>query len=408
VPYDVYLSYAPADAKWVEDELRPRLKSAGLRVCDQDDFKLGSPLLVEVERLVRESNHTLSVLSPASVADENKKFETLLTRIQDPAACKRRLIPLKLHPCEVPSSITNLELVEVDFTGDDDRNQQFQRLLSSLQSDTLPVALSPRDPHPVPTIISLIGLELIRIPSGPFLMGSNWAPNEAMLDCEKPQHLVNLAEFYIGKYPVTETQYAVFLKLSSLGGSLPLKRAKPLAGREYHPAVEVSWHSAVAFCSWLSEETGHTLRLPSEAEWEKAARGTNGRLYPWAETVRPRDNVIGPEYSNYLDARFGGTTRVDAHPKGVSPYGVLDMAGNVWEWTRSFWGEIGAEPRYSYPYNPTDGRESPDVADDVLRVLRGGSYNSGASFVRCASRHNALPGKRLPDIGFRVVLLPEG
>jgi formylglycine-generating enzyme required for sulfatase activity len=242
--------------------------------------------------------------------------------------------------------------------------------------------------------------ELVRIPAGPFLMGSSDSDKYAY-DDEKPQHKVELAEYYIGKYPVTNAEYQVFV--GEAGREAPVHWRtywffEDLAG---YPVTNVSWHDAIAYCEWLSQKTGRDYRIPSEAEWEKAARGTEGLIYPWG-------NEWDSERCNSWESGPGGTTPVgDYSPKGDSPYGVADMAGNVWEWTRGLWGEDVEEPEFKYPYDPTNGgREDLKAPDSVCRVLRGGSFYNTALTVRGADRHGGRPGGRGDFAGFRVVVSP--
>ncbi len=149
-----------------------------------------------------------------------------------------------------------------------------------------------------------------------------------------------------------------------------------------------------AFCRWLASASGRPFRLPSEAEWEKAAswdeKARQKRIWPWGDTF---DNAK----CNSRDGGKGGTTPVGAYsPAGDSAYGVVDMAGNVWEWTRSLWGKDWQTPSFVYPYDPADRqRENLDAPLDILRVLRGGSFDVDARGVRCAVR--------LRLVGFRVV-----
>jgi formylglycine-generating enzyme required for sulfatase activity len=161
--------------------------------------------------------------------------------------------------------------------------------------------------------------------------------------------------------------------------------------------VHVSWHDAVAFCDWLSAFTGKPFRLPSEAEWEKGARGTDGRIYPWG-------NQWEPARCNTKESGRAEPTPVDAHPQGASPYALLDMAGNVYEWTRSLWGRKMKEPAYKYPYDPTDGREAMDAGNGVMRVLRGGAFYYNARYARTAHRVKSFPDYRVRTRGFRVCI----
>ncbi len=218
-----------------------------------------------------------------------------------------------------------------------------------------------------------IRLELIRIPAGEFLMGSDPAKDSQAFDGELPQPRVDLSEYYIGKYDVTNAQYQAFARATEYEPPRDWEDGRIPVGKENHPVVHVSWHDAVAFCEWLSQKTGREFRLPTEAEWEKAARGTDGREYPWG------NEPPTPDLCNF-GMNVGHTTPVGQYPKGASPYDVLDMVGNVWEWTDSQYDQSG--PR---------------------RVVRGGSYihHAGREF-RCAFRLDITPGSRHFDLGFRV------
>ena len=163
--------------------------------------------------------------------------------------------------------------------------------------------------------------------------------------------------------------------------------------KQDHPVTCVSWHDAVAFCKWAG------VRLPTEAEWEKAARGTDGRIWPWGNQG-PNSGVCN------FNMTVKDTTPVGRYPDGKSPYGLLDVAGNVWEWTSSLWGkeEQCDRPEFGYPYDAQDGRENSNAPDKVRRILRGGSFWDVAQGVRCACRHGHCPDDR-DDFsgGFRVV-----
>ena len=236
------------------------------------------------------------------------------------------------------------------------------------------------------------------IPAGSFLMGSTPSPD--IPEAETPQHMVELLAYRIGKYPVTNRHYAAFLK--QVKTQEEPKRAgwflrEPPQAKLDHPVVGVSWHDACAYCAWLSEKTGRVYRLPSEAEWEKAARGSDGRRYPWGEAwAEGCCNVGGND-----------TTPVDAYPAGASPYGCLDLLGNVQEWTCTLWGSQPDAPAFGYPYDPHDGREVNvlgDLPPQTRLVQRGGSFKAVPDQVRCAARGHADPASKIAWRGFRVAM----
>lgn len=238
--------------------------------------------------------------------------------------------------------------------------------------------------------------EMIRVPEDEFLMGSKSRHKYAQNN-EEPQHTLNLPTYYIARMPVTNAQYAAFIQATKRNPPSHWKgryRHAP-KGKESHPVVYVSWYDAVDYCNWLSGETDKPFRLPSEAEWEKAARGTKGLIYPWG-------NWWSKQRCNSGEDDWDDTTPVESYPRGASHYGLLGMAGNVWEWTLSLWGENPLEPSFDYPYNPEDGREDLEAGDEVRRVLRGGSYADGAGDVRCAVRRGHLPYRLFRTVGFRV------
>jgi formylglycine-generating enzyme required for sulfatase activity len=261
-----------------------------------------------------------------------------------------------------------------------------------------PTVLLPREQPPAP-IRPPFEAEMILIPAGEFLMGSDPKKDKRAKDAEQPQHTLYLPDYYLAKTPVTNARYAAFVQ--AVGHHLPShwQGGKPPRGKEDHPVVNVSWEDALTYCRWLAEVTGKPYRLPSEAEWEKGARGTNGRIYPWGDRW-------DAARCNSREGGKGDTTPVVAYPDGASPYGLLDMAGNVWEWTCSLWGKGIWKPNFKYPYNPKDGRENPDAPGDIRRVLRGGAFFYNERHVRCAVRDWDHPYNRLGGIGFRVVVSP--
>jgi len=241
--------------------------------------------------------------------------------------------------------------------------------------------------------------EVILIPAGEFLMGSDPQKDKVVLNWEQPQHTLYLPEYWIAKTPITNAQYAAFVQATGHKAPRHWQKGKIPQGKGAHPVVEITWHDALAYCTWLAKATGKSYTLPSEAEWEKAARGTDGRVYPWGDT-------FDGSKCNSWESDIKDTTPVDKYPQGASPYGVLDMAGNVWEWMRSLWGNDFREPDFKYPYQAADGRENLQAGDAIFRVLRGGSFNRDRYLARCAFRSRNSPHKGNANRGFRVVVFP--
>jgi formylglycine-generating enzyme required for sulfatase activity len=222
--------------------------------------------------------------------------------------------------------------------------------------------------------------EVAFVPGGTFTMGSERYAHV------QPQHVVDVVTFRIAKYPIANQQYARFVAATGHEPPSHWRGKAPPREINNHPVVNVSWYDARLYCEWLSAVRGETVRLPTEAEWEKAARGTDGREYPWGAAP-------GSNRANYGETKIGGTSAVGCFPAGESPYGCHDMAGNVWEWTSSIY-----KP---YPYDPTDGREGLQVAG--RRTLRGGAWPDNADLVRCAYRNDGRPNRRRSNVGFRIV-----
>jgi formylglycine-generating enzyme required for sulfatase activity len=237
--------------------------------------------------------------------------------------------------------------------------------------------------------------DMVEIPAGPFTMGSPDGPVD-----ERPAHRVTLPAFHVDRYPVTNAQFAAFLDAvgpyNARGERLfdvhdPDARVGQVgarwaahAGFEQHPVVEVTWAGARDYCAWRGK------RLPTEAEWEKAARGTHARKYPWGNALPDRTRA-------QYNARYNETAPVDRFRAGASPYGVQDLAGNAWEWVSSAYRP--------YPYEFQDGRE--DLASGPVRATRGGGHDSGPDEITVTQRGRNLsrnPASGHHNIGFRCAL----
>jgi formylglycine-generating enzyme required for sulfatase activity len=240
----------------------------------------------------------------------------------------------------------------------------------------------------------------LTIPAGEFWMGSDSDDPEASAD-EKPGHRLFLPEFQIARTPITNAQYLYYVQATAAKAPDDWLDGLPPKDKLNHPVVDVTWHDACAYCRWLSQVTGKAVALPSEAEWEKAARGDRDqRVYLWGDTF---DTLK----CNSLELGLDDTTPVGIFLAGASPYGCLDMAGNVWEWTRSLWGEDHGQPHFTYPYVLDDGREDLSAPNNIARVLQGGAFSYARRRVRCAFRGRGYPLARFRYLGFRVVVRPS-
>ncbi|KXK11050.1 MAG: serine/threonine protein kinase [Chloroflexi bacterium OLB14] len=231
------------------------------------------------------------------------------------------------------------------------------------------------------------GMEFIRVPAGKFVMGTHNDEYD-----ERPQHNVDIPyDYWMARYTVTNEQYSEYCKAKNIN--------HPVSGWEKkrnHPVTYVKWADAMEYCKWLNSVIKNELpnnlilRLPTEAEWEKAARGINGQEYPWG-------NTFDKNKCNTSEGGKSNITPVGSYsPQGDSPYGCADMSGNVWEWTHSLFKR--------YPYKDNDGREDENASG--RRVLRGGSFYNKRRGARCAYRYVNLSNSLDLNIGFRVVASP--
>ncbi|MBI4905454.1 MAG: formylglycine-generating enzyme family protein [Acidobacteria bacterium] len=262
-------------------------------------------------------------------------------------------------------------------------------------------------PAATPTIDDGFG-ELVLIPAGAFKMGDNFNEGETR---ERPVHAVELDAFYIGKYEVTNAQWRKFRDDPGYDEARHWPNGSPVPkdqipywtqpnnhgggtpGSDNYPVIGVNWDSAVAFCNWVSARTGKKYRLPTEAEWEKAARGTDQRRYPWGNSIdRDKANYVGAQ-------RFDTAKEVGSYPAGVSSYGVHDMAGNLMEWC-SDW--------YSRDYYSVSPRKNPKgPASGAYRVVRGGAFFFEPIDLRSTARSAAWPSlQSYRMLGFRVAREP--
>jgi formylglycine-generating enzyme required for sulfatase activity len=235
------------------------------------------------------------------------------------------------------------------------------------------VVTAPPPPPPPPAQSSRDGAEMVSVPAGQFWMGSDHGDAD-----EKPRRRVYLDAFRIDKYEVTNALYRRFMDAS--GRAAPQYWNDSKWNEPNQPVVGVDWNDASAYCAWAGK------RLPTEAEWEKAARGTDGRKYPWGEQWD--SSRVNSDESN-----LGKTVAVGSYPSGVSPYGAHDMAGNVREWVADWYAD-------SY-YQRAPDRNPKGPESGQYRVLRGGSWDGDPWFLRSSFRGRGVPTYRFHFIGVR-------
>jgi sulfatase modifying factor 1 len=393
----VFISHAVTDADFAH-RLADDLNRLGVHVwIAPESIRPGEEWVDAIERGLGESSHIVIVLTPAALESRWVRKETNVA-----IALERQgdihVIPLDVEACKVPLLLSSYQMIPFR-RGYDAGLSQLANVLGLRVMPSEPVRAPRQAPQrvPAPEAVSPTILErrqpfepeLILIPAGEFLMGSDPSVDKYAPDSEQPQHTLYLPDYYLAKTLVTNAQYAAFLEATHHRRPKRWGRGKPPKGKEDHPVIYVSWLDAVAYCNWLAGVTGKAYRLPSEAEWEKGARGTDGWIYPWG-------NEWDPKRCNCKEGGRGDTTPVGAYPQGASPYGLLDMAGNVWEWCHSL-----LKP---YPYDAKDGREDPKATGH--RVVRGGAFYAIDRLVRCACRDWYLPDSQVGAPGLRLVVAP--
>jgi formylglycine-generating enzyme required for sulfatase activity len=378
-----------AAEKWIEPWL------------DEESLLPGQDVDREIYKAVRDSDAIIICLSKISVAKEgylNKEIRRALDAADEKPEGAIYIIPLRLDDCS-PSFEGLKKLHWVDYFTPNAHEKLIKSL--RLRADALKIETSESSKsepvsNPVPAAekytsggrpVYVFGnMDFVKVLANDFYMGVD------DIDAAKPQHLVYQLnqDFYMARFPVTNLQYSMYTR--ELGEPVVFKKEKA-----DHPVVNVSWHDAQKYIAWMNKKYGSQLpagfcfRLPSEAEWERAARGTAGNEYPWG-------NTFGENRCNSGEGGIRDTTPVGKYsPKGDSPEGCADMAGNVWEWTRSLYD-------FKYPYRFDDGREDENASDSVARVLRGSTRFNVDKDKRCACRRGHNPSTGYEFIGFRVVV----
>jgi formylglycine-generating enzyme required for sulfatase activity len=435
----VFLCHSSKDKTSVR-ELYKKLRAEAWLDPWLDEEKLlpGQDWHMEIEKAVEVTDVVVVLLSNQSVSQEGyvqRELKLALDVADEKPESTIFIVPLRLDDCPAPRRLRGWHYV--DYFPADRKDWAVERLITSLKARAESLGLKFEKPTPPkinetpvgrvsdPTIIvsheesqaksltyetpvqnkkpvietpkpvkvitlpkKLVlsnGMEFMRVPAGKFLMGSdNGAADET------PQHTVDIPyDYWMARYPVTNEQYNMYVSAKGI--------VHPVLGWEAkkdHPIVFVKWKETIEYCKWLNNllkvelPSEMIVRLPTESEWEKAVRGTDGRKYPWG-------NEFDKNKCNTGEDGIGVTTPIGLYsPHGDSPYGCADMAGFFWTWTHSEYK--------AYPYNAKDGRE--DEQKNVSRVLRGGSCNYKNWGMRSGDRRRGNPGDAFGNLVFRVVV----
>ncbi len=396
--FDVFLSHNSKDKPAVR-ELGLTLRTRGLKVwLDEWELIPGRPWLDVLERVIESIGCAVVLVGKDGLGPwEDREMRACLSEFVGrglpvipvllPGAPDKPALPLMLRQftwVDLRSGLTD-EGVDRLLWGITGRKPEVR----PAAADPQPV-VAPRTKESAATGQSftepLTGIRFLWIPGGRFQMGSTVLPRE------QPVHWVRISPFWLAETPVTNRQYAVFLEKT--GADEPaFWRGKRFSAPE-QPVVGVSWDDAQALCAWLSKESGRRVLLPSEAQWEFAARGTDGREYPWGNG--PPD---GTRACFELDFQKGQPAPAGSFPAGRGPFGTLDQAGNVWEWCRDAWDEAA----YSKPEHAAEAVDPVlESKDAEQRVLRGGGWVDPSGVLLAVCRLGFPAGDRSGGLGFRV------
>ena len=418
----IFLCHSSNDKPAVR-ELYQKLETEGWVDVWLDEEKLlpGQDWEYEIEKALDNSDAVIVTLSTGSVSKEGyvqKELRFALNIALEKPEGTIFILPVRLDDCERPRRLRAIQ--GIDYFPPERRESAYARLLRSLElrAASLGILTETSSPTPLPVmsssgeadtssssgfpttlgrpVIMRFGpsgraiytfgdIEFVNVPAGTFVMGSNDEENE------RPRHIVDIPyDYYVGRFPITNAQYAAYVQARGM-----MHPVSDWESKLDHPVVNVAWQDAMDYCRRLNDlrkkelPPGLVLRLPSEAEWEKAARGPDGLTYPWGNDFDEKKGNVDH------DGKYD-TTPVGAYsPQGDSPFGAADMAGNVWEWTHSLFE--------SYPYRADDGREDENASG--AHVQRGGSFIGTSQLARTASRYRGT-SSFLDFVGFRVVVAP--
>jgi formylglycine-generating enzyme required for sulfatase activity len=409
----VFVSHSSSDSAFAT-RLVTDLRAAGANAWIYQGDSTPGNIIKRIDEMLAQCDWLVLVLSPAAVGSPYVQTEVFVALNLVHKNRMRGVVPIMFRPVDLSALPTWEALRLFDATSD------YTGALAGLtQALGLSLGVKRGEPAPVPHSAQpadyltpmplytlgfrgwmVAGIEvmlppLCPVPGGNFTMGSDKTQDKEARGNETRQYPIPVAPLAIGQHPVTVAEYACAVRAQALREPQPWQYQGKVVdwqtqlGRLEHPVVCVNWYDATAYVRWLAEKTSQPWRLPTEAEWEKAARWDpsdqgHARTYPWGD-------AFDKSRCNVRESSIATTTPVGRNPTGSSPYGAQDMAGNVWEWTSSL--------HKAYPYRADDGRERADATG--VRVLRGGSWYRDATAARAAYRGESRPDYLL-GYGFRL------
>ncbi len=413
-PLNVFIAHASQDKPAVRKLYQALSKETWISLwLDEEELLPGMDWDYEIYKAFRDADVIIACLSRESVAKEGyvqREFKRALSYAEEKPEGTIYVIPLRLDDCTPPRKLNKYQWVDYF-----ESNAQ-EKLLKSLKIraeslEILEKTVSKKSKKIVSAVVTqksvpnskknskhkiytFAGMEFLHIPAGEFWMGAD--DINAYEGAAKPEHLVYLDyDFYIARYPLTNRLYA------------RMARDQVISREDAeHPVKTMAYFEAQEYIEWLDKKYGSKLPkgfrfcLPSEAEWEKAARGPDGNQYPWGDK-------FNKNRCNSKESGAHETTPVGKFsPQGDSFYGIADMTGNVWERTRSLWGDELDVSSFKYPYRFDDGREDGKASD--FRVIKGGSWEDNKRKIRCAFRFRGykLDYMFLHAVGFRLCISP--
>lgn len=372
---DIYVSYANEDREKIQP-LIDTLEKTTWSIFSDRAFPPGKKWLDKSESEIQKARCVIVFWTKVSVESHRVLEEA------DVGKQKKILIPILLDPVELPFNFQDLQSINLMNWSGDASSLLFDKLytaISSMLDSKSEKQSTERKTKLLPDI------DWVKIPAGSFIYGEKEEEQE-----------ITLESFEIARYPITNAQYDCFIHDGGYEeerwwvGLEKQRPEEPNWRQSNRPRETVSWYEAIAFCRWLSVQTGDEIRLPTEQQWEKAARSSDGREYPWGDGFWASYANTSASSSNSLE-NLKQTTAVGTYPQGASSYGVEDMSGNIWEWCLN-------------NYDKPDDIDIDSSGDS--RVLRGGSWDSVPELVRAPFRSGFSPGYRNLIFGFRVVRVP--